>query len=171
MPNMIFQRTSIRKYNEQTVKEEQIELLLKAAMSAPSARNIQPWEFITIQNKETLKKIADFSSSAHMLKEASLAIVVCANINKEIPAVKGKNYWIQDCSAATENILLEATELGLGSVWIGTFPKEEMVKPVSELLKLPENIIPFSIISIGYPEGDNKPKDKFDRTKIHCETW
>lgn len=171
MTNMIFQRTSIRKYNQQSVSNEQVELLLKAAMAAPSARNIQPWEFIAIQNKQTLNKIADFSQSAHMLKEASLAIVVCADLDKEIPAVKGKNYWIQDCSAATENILLEATELGLGSVWIGTYPKDEMVKPVKALFNLPENIVPVSIISIGHPEGETKPKDKFNKEKIHYEEW
>lgn len=171
MKNIIFQRTSVRKYTSEGVSTEQIETLLKAGMAAPSARNIQPWEFIVVQDRALLDTISELGSFAHMLKEAPLAIIVCADLNKEMPAQAGKHYWIQDCSAATQNIMLQATELGLGSVWIGTFPKEEMYKPLAQLLELPENIIAVTTIAIGHPEGEIKPKDKFDKTKIHINKW
>jgi len=171
MTNIIFQRTSVRKYTEEQISPEQIELLLKAAMAAPSARNIQPWEFIVVQDRDFLNKISEFGTFAHMLKEAPLAIVVCGDLNKEMPAQSGKKYWIQDCSAATQNIMLQATEMGLGSVWIGTYPKEEMYKPLAQLLDLPENILPVTTIAIGHPDGKIEPKDKFDKTKIHFNKW
>lgn len=167
----IFTRTSVRKYTGENVSKEQIELLLKAAMAAPSARNIQPWEFIVIQDRKTLDTISELGSFAYMLKDAPLAIVVCADTDKEIPPQAGKNYWIQDCSAATQNIMLQASEIGLGSVWIGTFPKEEIYKPLAQLLGLPANIIPVTTISIGHPDGELHPKDKFDKKKIHYEKW
>ena len=167
----IFDRTSVRKYTDEKVSPEQIELLLKAAMAAPSARNVQPWEFLVVQEKSTLIKMAEFIAAGQMLKGAAAAIVVCADTAKEFETLKGKNYWIQDCSAATQNIMLEATELGLGSVWLGTFPKEEVIIPLKELFNLPENIMPVTVISIGYPDGEVHPKDKFDKTKIHFEKW
>lgn len=169
--SIIFNRTSVRKYTTEKVSSEQVELLLKAGMAAPSARNIQPWEFIVIQNRETLNEISEFGTFAYMPKEAPLAIVVCADTDKEMPAQSGKNYWIQDCSAATQNIMLQAAEMGLGSVWIGTFPKEEMYKPLAELLDLPKNIIAVTTIAIGHAAGEVTPKDKFDKTKIHVEKW
>lgn len=169
--SIIFERTSVRKYTSEPVSKEQIELLLKAGMAAPSARNLQPWEFIVIQNQDTLNKIAQIGQNAHMLSEAPLAIVVCADTNKDFYPTQNINFWVQDCSAVTQNIMLQAVELGLGSVWIGTYPKEVMVKPVSEMLGLPENIIPFSIISIGYPADEVQPKNKFDKNKIHLENW
>jgi len=171
MPNIIFQRTSVRKYTSETVSPEQIETLLKAGMAAPSARNIQPWEFVVIQDRDSLNKISEFGSFAHMLKEAPLAIVVCADTDKEMPAQAGKHYWVQDCSAATQNIMLQATEMGLGSVWIGTYPKEEMYKPLAQLLELPENIIAVTTISIGHPTEEATPKNKFDKSKIHFDKW
>lgn len=171
MANIIFKRVSVRKYKTEPVSKEKVEMLLKAGMAAPSARNLQPWEFLVIQNKETLQKIAQLGPNAHMLSEAPLAIVVCGNLDKETEHVKGKNYWVQDCSAVTQNIMLQAVEFGLGSVWIGTFPKEEMMKPLKQFLKLPDNIIPFSTIAIGYAAEDVEPKDKFDKTKVHYEKW
>lgn len=167
--SIIFERTSVRKYTNEPVSEDEIELLLKAGMAAPSARNIQPWEFIVIQNKDTLNKLAQIGQNAHMLSEAPLAIIVCADKNKEYdPEI---NFWVQDCAAATQNIMLQAVELGLGSVWIGGYPKKTMVEPVLEILNLPENIIPVSIISIGHPAEKIQPKDKFDKNKIHYEQW
>jgi len=167
----IFTRTSVRKYTDEKVSEEQIELLLKAAMAAPSAKNAQPWEFIVIQDRETLSAITEFHPYSFMLKHAPLAIVVLADTNKEIPDLRGLDYWVQDCAAATQNIMLQATDMGLGSVWLGVFPREQIVKPLGDLLKVPSNIVPFSIISIGHPEGELRPKDKFDKKKIHYEKW
>lgn len=169
--NPIFKRASVRKYKNQPVLPEQIELLMSAAMAAPSAKNSQPWEFLVIQDKETFKKIMDFHPYSSMLDEAALAIVVCADTQKESPDLKGLDFWTQDCAAATQNILLEATELGLGGVWLGVYPRENLVSSTKELFSLPENIVPFSIVSIGYPEGEVYPKNKFDSNKIHWEKW
>lgn len=170
MTNMIFRRTSIRNYANQQVTKEQIEMLLRAGMAAPSAKNVQPWEFIVIQNKETLSKIAEFHPYASMLKEAPLAIVVCGNESKiNIGGIE--EIWPQDCAAATQNILLEATELGLGGVWVGVYTKNDIMKYLAELLILPKYVIPFSIIPIGYPQGEVQPKDKFNPQNIHWEKW
>jgi nitroreductase len=106
-----------------------------------------------------------------MLKEAPLAIVVCADVEKGASEFTVKKYWIQDCSAVTQNIMLEAADLGLGSVWLGTYPKEEIIKPISELFGLPSNIVPVTIIAIGHPDGEVHPKNKFDPKKIHNEKW
>lgn len=167
--SVIFERTSVRKYKNQPVTEEQIEMLMKAAMAAPSAKNLQPWEFIVVQDRETLNKITEFHPYSFMLKEAPLAIIVCGDNSKIV--YEGLDFWPQDCAAATQNILLEATELGLGGVWLGLYPVEAMIDITKKLFDLPENVIPFSIISIGHPEGEVTPKDKFDKTKIHAEKW
>lgn len=169
MTNVIFKRTSVRKYTEQPVEQEKIEMLMKAGMAAPSAKNVQPWEFIIIKKRETLLKITEFHPYSAMLKEAPLAVVVCGDKSKI--AVEGMELWPEDCAAATQNIMLQATEMNLGSVWLGVYPKEQIFKPLAELLKLPSNIVPFSIIAIGYAAGEVYPKDKFDSKKIHYENW
>ena len=169
--SIIFKRTSVRKYKTDSVSKENIELLLKAGMAAPSAMNTQPWEFVVIQDRVILDKITEIHPYSHMLKQAPLAIMICADFEKGLPELKPKKFWIQDCSAVTQNIMLQATELNLGSVWLGVYPKEEICKPLSEIFKLPSNIIPFSIIAIGHPEGEVYPKDKFDPNKIHYEKW
>lgn len=172
MENMIFKRTSVRQYKSELVSKADLELILKAGMAAPSAMNIQPWEFVVVQKRENLNKIMAIHPYSQMLKEAPLAIIVCANVEKA--AYEGfadKKYWIQDCSAATENIMLQAVELNLGSVWLGTYPKEEVYKPIAETFNLPENIIPITIIAIGHPNGEVHPKNKFDKNKIHYEIW
>lgn len=171
MTNMIFKRTSVRKYTQEKVSLEQIEMLMRAGMAAPSARNAQPWEFVVIQDRETLLQITEFHPYSFMLKEAPLAIVVCADTQNESPELKGLDYWVQDCAAATENIMLQAAEMGLGSVWLGVFPKENIYKPLAKLLGVPSNIVPFSIIALGHPDGEVHPKNKFDAKKIHFEKW
>lgn len=168
--SMIFERTSIRKYENKAVSKEQIEMLLKAAMAAPSAKNVQPWEFVVLQNRETLLKITEFHPFAQMLKEAPAAIVVCGNKTKI--ALEGvEDLWAQDCAAATQNILLQATDMGLGSVWIGIYPNKPHEKNVTDLVNLPDYIVPFSIVAIGYPAEEPEPKDKFNKEKIHWEKW
>lgn len=171
MDNMIFKRTSVRSYTDQPVTKEQIELLLRAGMAAPSACNAQPWEFIVVQNRETLIKITEIQPYSQMLKEAPLAIVVCADKTRTPAMLPDLQAWPMDCSAATQNIMLEATELGLGSVWLATYPIEEISKPIGELLNLPQTIAPFAMIAIGYPAGEVHPKDKFNPERIHWEKW
>jgi len=163
----IFERRSIRKYSKLPLQDSEIENLLRAAMAAPSAGNQQPWEFILIKDKKILADITKVHPYSQMLKEAQLAIVVCADLDKE----KHSGYWVQDCSAATENILIEAQHLGIGSVWLGVYPIEDRVKGIKELLNLPLRVIPLSIISLGYPAEEKEPSNRYDNLRIHINKW
>lgn len=161
----ILTRTSIRAYEDKKVEKEKIEKLLRAGMAAPTAVNRQPWHFIVVTDRDVLKALAGANPNAGMVADAPLAIVVCGDMNKALEG-KAREYWIQDASAATENILLAAHGMGLGAVWTGTYPSEERCKTVSEVLKLPESIIPLNTIVIGYPAETPEPKDKFDTSNI-----
>ena len=141
-------RRSIRKFKEDSVPDEIIRECLRAAMSAPSAHNQQPWQFIVIRERKTLLEITRFHRWAAMLKEAPVAILVCADQTR---LKSSSGFWVQDCAAATQNILLAATTYGLGSVWLGVYPNQSVVEPLSHLLELPRDIIPFSLVAIGYP--------------------
>lgn len=163
----IFTRKSTRKYTSDKISDEIIEDLLRAAMCAPSAGNQQPWQFIVIDDKNILGEIPKYHQYAQMLKEANAAIVVCGDTSVE----KYKGYWVQDCSAATENILLEAEDKGLGAVWLGVYPNNERVVNIQRLLNIPEHIIPLSIVSLGYPAENRSPQDRFDAKKIHRNAW
>lgn len=165
--NAIFNRRSIRKYTRQEISEEKIEILLRAGMAAPSAGNEQPWHFVVIKDKDILLSIPKFHPYAQMLREADCAIVVCGDLVLET----NKGFWVQDCSAATENILIEATDLGLGSVWLGVHPDKDRVKPVQTLLGLPETVIPLCIIALGYPTDSKTPTDRFNPKRIHQNKW
>ncbi|NLI59927.1 MAG: nitroreductase family protein [Clostridiales bacterium] len=167
--NAIFKRRSIRRYTDERVSEELIEQLLKAGMAAPSAGNQQPWHFVVIDDRQILDEIPKFHPYSKMLKEASHAIVVCGD--GDPTRLRFEGFWVQDCSAATQNILLMATELDLGSVWLGVYPDEYKVKALKELLDLPDNIIPLSIISIGHPAETKGSADRFDVTRIHKNRW
>ena len=171
MDNMIFKRTSVRKYTGEKLSQEQIDMLLKAGMAAPSACNAQPWELVVIQNADTLEKITTLHNHAFMLPKAGFGIIVCSDETKVPAAVPDVTFWPQDCAAVTQNIMLQAAEMGLGSVWMGVYPIEPVMNSISELLALPDNVKPFSIIAVGYPDGEIKAKDKFDKAKIHYEQW
>ena len=166
----IFNRTSIRSYSDQKVEKDQIMTLLKAGMSAPSAVNKQPWEFIVIDDKDLMGKIGDEFKNAGMVKKASCAIVVCGDLKLTLEGTS-QEYWIQDCSAATENILLAAHSMGLGAVWCGIYPGKERIEKLSNLLSLPENIIPLNIIPIGVRDKEQEPKDKWKEDRIHWNKW
>ena len=161
----IMTRTSIRQYTDQPVEQEKVEAMLRAGMAAPTAVNAQPWHFVVINDKTKLNELAAANPRARMLKTAPLAIVVCGDMTKAMEG-KGQAYWIQDCSAATENILLAAHALGLGAVWTGVYPMEDRMQPISETLKLPASIIPLCTIVIGYPAEQPKPKDKWKSENI-----
>lgn len=163
-------RTSIRAYQQQPVEDEKIETLLRAAMAAPSAGNKQPWTFVVIKDKETLENIAGRFRTASMVKNAPVAIVVCGDLEKTFPE-DGLDYWVEDTSAATENLLLAAHGIGLGAVWCGIYPMRERVAYLKELLGLPENIVPLNVVPIGYPAEDPAPKDKWKPELIHYEKW
>jgi nitroreductase len=166
---VIFNRRSIRRYKKQAVEEEKIEKILRAAMQAPSAANQQPWEFIVVRDKDNLKKLSEISAYSKMVAEAPLAIVVLGNEDK----MRLQHHWEQDLAAATQNILLEAAYLGLGSVWLGVAPMEDRMKFIADVYGLKSKIKPFCVIAIGYPEEgqENKFVDRFDPTRIHYETY
>jgi len=165
--NMILSRQSIRKYTREPVKDDQIDTLLKAAMSAPSAGNEQPWHYIVIRDRNILDSIPSFHPHSLMIRDALVAILVCADTRLQ----KYKDYWVQDCSAATENILLAANILGLGTVWLGVYPMEDRVEGFRKLLGIPEHVVPFSLIPVGYPDEIKPPSDRFDITRIHKNQW
>ena len=163
----ILSRRSIRKYTEQPVSDEIVKELLEAAMSAPSAGNEQPWHFVVIKEREILDEIPAFHPYSQMLRHAPVAILVCGDETLE----KYQGYWVQDCSAATQNILLAAQAKGLGAVWLGVYPIEDRVANLRKLLGIPEHVIPFSLISIGYP-AEQKPRSaRYDDSRIHHNQW
>ncbi|MBC7252041.1 MAG: nitroreductase family protein [Anaerolineae bacterium] len=161
----IFARRSIRRYTDQPVSEAEIKTLLEAAMAAPSASDRRPWHFIVVRQRATLDALAQSHPYAKMLFEAPLCIVPCAD-----PAIS-EAWWVQDCSAATENILLAATALGLGSVWIGVYPRAERMNAVREVLGIPESIVPLCLIPIGHPAERKQPRTRYDASRIHREQW
>lgn len=169
MMNAILERRSIRKYLNKPIPKEKIELILEAAMSAPSAGNGQPWQFIVVDDKKRLKAITEIHSYSKMLTEASHAIIVCGDMKRKNKFIE--EFWIQDCSAATENMLIMAQDLGLGAVWLGTYPMKEVMEGIRKLFDLPEYIIPFSIISLGYPAEEKAPINRFDETRVHWNKW
>ncbi|MFI3278052.1 MAG: nitroreductase family protein, partial [Rikenellaceae bacterium] len=161
--NAIMTRSSVRNYTSQGIEMEKIEKLLKAAMAAPTAGNKQPWEFLVVTNRAILDTFPTIIPGAHMSAKAQLAIVVLGSPAKSLLP----DYWVQDCSAATENILLAAHGMGLGAVWCGAYPNNEAnrVGQISELLSLPEGTYALSIIVIGHPAGEPTVKDKWDPSK------
>lgn len=171
MDNMIFKRTSVRSFSDKKITPEQINTLMKAAMAAPSGCNAQPWEFIVIQDRDSMNKIMEVHPFSSMIKEAQAVIMVCADKTKLPFKVPNVELWPQDCSAATQNIMLQAADMGIGSVWLGVHPREELQAPLAKLFNLPENVIPFSLIPMGYPKNEVKPRNKFDENKIHFEKW
>jgi len=164
---VIFKRRSIRKYNPRVpVTDAQVEKLLRAAMAAPTARNMQEWEFLVLRDRRNLDKLLTAHPYAGMVKEAPCAIIVCGNTK-----VDPIGYWPGDGSSALQNILLTATDMGLGSVWLGVHPREERVKAIKEAFKLPAHIIPVGVAVIGTAAEEKAPEDRYDVKKIHHEKW
>lgn len=163
----IFKRRSIRRYTDKYVDDDQVQKLLRAAMCAPSARGAKPWHFIVVRDKESLNKLSYAHQSAYMIKDASVAIVVCGDLREQ----SYRDYWVLDCSAATENILLEAVQLGLGAVWVAVYPRNERIIYVKNILSIPDEIVPLCVIPIGYPAESPEPKKTYDESKIHYEKW
>ena len=159
--NCIMTRTSIRQYQDRPVEQEKVEQLLRAAMAAPTAVNKQPWHFYVLNTKEAINRLADASQrGSDMVRSAALVVVVCGDMDKALEG-KAREYWIQDTSAATENLLLAAHALGLGAVWTGVYPMKERVEMTTKVLNLPENLVPLCTILIGYPAENPTPKDKW----------
>jgi nitroreductase len=164
----IFRRRSIRKYTGQPVEPEKLELLLKAGMAAPSAMNCKPWEFILVTREATLAQFRQRLMFAD--RNAPAAIVVCGNPRLSAnPAAR--LFWVQDCSAATENILLAAVGLGLGTVWVGVHPVTPFVRTVRQILKIPRHIKPLSIIYIGYAQEGKPARTQYAVERVHWEEY
>lgn len=160
-------RRSIRKFKNKPVSKEDIEDLLRAAMQAPSAGNKQPWHFVVITDRKKLDKIPEFHPFAEMLLESPLAILICAKVETS----KYCDYWVQDCSAATQNLLLSAHAKGLGAVWLGIYPIAERVDGIKQLFNLPPDFVPLSLNAIGHPAEKKEPIDRFDKSRIHYDQW
>lgn len=165
--NIIFRRRTIRKFTDQLVEKEKLRLLLEAAVMAPSAGNQQSWQFVLVTSRLILDELSEATPNAKPLLQAQAAIVVVGDLRKETR----EGFWVQDCSNASMNILLEATELGLGSVWIGVYPREDRVANVSDILDLPEYTVPLSMIGIGYPDEVKEKPFRFKEDLVHYDRW
>ncbi len=164
----ILQRRSIRRYTAEPVSREDLEALLRAAMAAPSAMNRKPWEFLVVTEPERLAALRRRLVLGNY--NAPAAIVVCGNLRRAAPAI-AKDFWVVDCSAATENILLAAAGLGLGSVWIGVYPVRAMMSLVAGLFKLPRHVAPLAVVWVGHPAEDKPPRTQYDETNVHWESF
>ena len=170
----ILSRSSLRRFTSEPVSNEAVQTLLHAAMAAPSSMNLQPWHFIVIRNEKLKLELRSCLPYAKMLKDGSIGIVVCGDTSlyERVNRMDGEDntlYWVQDCSAASENLLLTAHALGLGAVWTGVYPLESRVSKLQELLRIPSSIVPLNLIVVGHPASSTKPMDKWDATKIHYE--
>ncbi len=167
MNDPVLARRSIRAYTAAPVGDDHVEALLRAAMAAPSAGNQQPWRFIAIRDAETLRAVPSVHPYAAMLEHAPLALVVCG-VEDDL---RWPRFWVQDCAAATQNILIEAQILGLGAVWLGVYPLEERVQGLRELLGVPEEVIPFAVVPVGHAAKHKPPADRYDPRRVHFERW
>jgi nitroreductase len=163
----ILSRRSIRLYKEKKVSKEKINEILKAAMYAPSAMNYQPWHFIVIDKRENIDYLYKIIPHAEMVLKAPAAIIICGDLKVEMNI----DYLAQDCSAATQNALLAIHELKLGGVWVSSYPNKDTVDGIRKYYGIPENIVPVSIISFGYPAEEVKNEDRFNKSRIHSNKW
>lgn len=164
----IFNRRSIRKFQDRPVEDELIQKMLRAAMYAPSAGNEKPWQFIVIKDREKLNEITTFHKYTQMLKEAPLAILVCADqSNLKYNGV----FWPQDIAACTQNILLEGTHLGLGTCWCGVYPLENEMARLREMFDIPQHFMPASLVAVGYPGEEREVRERYNPDRIHYDKW
>ena len=166
----IYSRSSVRKYQDRTVPKKLLDEFIRAGMAAPSGVNARPWSFIGVTERVTMDALAEGLKYGKMLHGAGGAIAVLGTPHESRPGIP-KELWIQDCSAATQNILLAVEDAGLGAVWICVHPIKAHERHVREVLGVPDDTVPLCVISIGYPEGEEKPKDKYEPHKIHWERW
>ena len=174
-------RTSIRSFTGEKLTEEQLHTLLDAAMAAPTDANIQPWRFIVITDDEIKAGLYQGEKHKHMVTTAGAVIVVCGETTRMVkphdaaedaePVERPNNYWFEDCSAATENLLLAATALDLGAVWLSCYPTERIVDRIRAYLGIPSNVTPLAIVPVGYPAETPSPKDKWNPDNIHYDRW
>jgi nitroreductase len=160
-------RRSIRQYQDKPVPQDLVQQVLTAAMSAPSACNAQPWQFVVIRDRKILKEVPRLNPYAAMAEHAPLAILVCGDLSLEVSA----GYWVVDCAAAVQNLLLAAHALGLGAVWTGIYPQQDRIEGFRGLLNLPQQVIPHSLIPMGYPAEQPAHEDRYRPDHIHHDGW
>jgi len=166
----IMTRPSVRTFLDKPVPEETVDRLLRAAMAAPSAKKSQPWAFVLIRDRAELESLGAALPNAKMTATAPLAIAICGVMDKTLPG-EAREYWIQDCAAATENFLLAAHALGLGAVWTGVHPISERIAILKKTLRLPDGVEPFCLIPFGWPAAPVDAKDKWDPAAVHTDVW
>ncbi|MEG1934983.1 MAG: nitroreductase family protein, partial [Rikenellaceae bacterium] len=164
----IYQRWSVRHFTDRKVEKDTLIELVRAAMAAPTGKDKRPWEFVVVTERETLDRLSDALPFAKMLSTATAAVVICGNTDEQNG---GSPYWFLDCSAATQNLLLAAQSMNLGSVWTAAYPYKERIDPVKDILSIPDHITPLCVVPIGYPSKEPRVKDKFEIEKIHTEKW
>lgn len=167
----ILKRRSIRKYTTEKIDADTMHKLLECGMAGPTCVNARDWAFIAVDDNELLAKLAECNGRpAGMLPDAAAAIIVCGDLSRAFP--RAKDYWIIDASIATQNIVLVANAMGIGTVWLGTYPQMERVEKIEKLLELPEEIVPLAVIALGYP-AEEKPDDKFiyEESRVHFNKW
>lgn len=167
----ILARKSVRNFTAEPILQSAVDTLLRAAMAAPSGRDMRPWKFVVIDARPVLDSLAAALPYAKMLTTAPAAIVVCGDLSVVDDQGQPSGNWTFDCSAATENLLLCAESMGLGAVWTGVYPYEERVASVAAVLGLPDYIIPFSLVPVGHPAAPVRPKDKFVAGNVHRNHW
>jgi nitroreductase len=168
---IIFERKSVRNYKTDEVSKEHLETIVKAGMAAPTARDRRPWEFIVINDREMLDKLAEALPYAKMAKQASAGIIVAGDLEKQNGGADSP-YWIMDCSAAIQNILLAVEHLELGAVWTALYPNQDRIDAVRNLFpEMPQTIVPLAFIPVGVPAGTDKPKDKFNPEQLRWNKW
>jgi nitroreductase len=163
----IYTRRSIRRYSDQPIEKEKVDKILRAAMYAPSAVNKQPWHFIVFKNTASRQKIMEVNKNSAMLAESQTAILICFDENLQ----HGDGYGVIDCSSATQNMLLASHALGLGACWVGIYPRIDRIEALIKIFNLPENIVPFAVIALGYPFEKKETPQRFKQDRIHYETW
>lgn len=167
--NNILTRVSVRQFTGEPLTQAQVDTLLRAAMAAPSAVNKQPWAFVVISDKQIIDRIGAELPNTRCQNNAPLAIVLCGDLDKALEGA-GRDFWVQDVAAATENLLLAAHSMGLGAVWTGMYPTPRAAQ-VQEMLGLPENIVPLAIVPVGYPAEQPAVKQKYNESLIHYNKW
>jgi len=167
--SVIHSRKSVKSFTGAPVSAENLDKILRAGMAAPTAVNKQPWSFVVVSERKTLDALSAGLPNARGIEKAGAAIIVCGEPEKA--NLQSKDFAVIDASLASENILLATEALGLGGHWTASFPYEDKMKHVRAVLGIPANIIPLNVILIGVPTGEDKPKDKYQKDKIHWGKW
>jgi nitroreductase len=162
---LMYSRRSIRDYTDEPVRDDDVEAMLRAAMAAPSAQDLRPWHFVVVRERDMLDELAEIHKYAYMLEKAPLAIVVCGDQETS------KKHWVEDTCAATQNLLLAATAVGLGGVWISLYPKKKYQKQARELLDIPEHVGVLCVLALGHPAERKKARSHYSQERVHQEVW